>query len=115
MFTYTANNIRVIDGDTIECDIDLGFNITITKQKCRLAGINAPEMSTPEGPIATAALQHICDTQHITIVTTQTKNGSTKREKYGRWLATLYGTEPGPNINQQLVDTGHATPLTAAQ
>ena len=45
MYNYNATCIRVIDGDTIDADIDLGFSVKI-KKRIRLAGINAPESRT---------------------------------------------------------------------
>ena len=45
MYNYNATCVRVIDGDTIDADIDLGFSVKI-KKRIRLAGINAPESRT---------------------------------------------------------------------
>jgi endonuclease YncB( thermonuclease family) len=51
MYEYMAKVTRVIDGDTIEVEIDLGFKIKHTTI-LRLSGINAPELRTPEGVAA---------------------------------------------------------------
>ena len=45
MYNYNAKCIKVVDGDTIDAEIDLGFDIKVTK-RIRLAGINAPESRT---------------------------------------------------------------------
>ena len=45
MYNYNAKCIRVVDGDTIDAEIDLGFDIKVTK-RVRLGGINAPESRT---------------------------------------------------------------------
>ena len=45
MYNYNAKCIRVVDGDTIDAEIDLGFDIKVTK-RIRLGGINAPESRT---------------------------------------------------------------------
>ena len=45
MYNYNATCIRVVDGDTIDAEIDLGFDIKVTK-RIRLGGINAPESRT---------------------------------------------------------------------
>ena len=45
MYEYKAKLVRVVDGDTIDCEIDLGFDITV-RQRVRFAGINAPESRT---------------------------------------------------------------------
>ena len=46
MYEYPATINRVVDGDTIDVDIDLGFSIILKKQRVRLLGINAPESRT---------------------------------------------------------------------
>ena len=46
MYQYKAVLVRVIDGDTIDVDIDLGFDVWLKKQRVRLAGIDAPESRT---------------------------------------------------------------------
>ena len=45
-FIYHAELERVVDGDTIDITIDLGFNVKLHKQRCRLAGIDTPESRT---------------------------------------------------------------------
>ena len=45
MYNYNATCVKVVDGDTIDADIDLGFGVKI-KKRIRLAGINAPESRT---------------------------------------------------------------------
>ncbi len=45
MYNYNAKCIRVVDGDTIDAEIDLGFDVKV-KKRIRLAGINAPESRT---------------------------------------------------------------------
>ena len=47
-FIYNATVVRVIDGDTIECDLDLGMNLT-ARFPVRLLGVNAPELGTEAG------------------------------------------------------------------
>jgi micrococcal nuclease len=46
MYEYNVKVVRVIDGDTIDVDIDLGFNIVLKKQRIRLYGIDTPESRT---------------------------------------------------------------------
>ncbi len=93
-YRYNARNIRVIDGDTIEAEIDLGFRV-FRKDIFRLAGINAPERDKP----STSFLSMSIEGKNIVIE-------SKKAEKYGRWLATVFAD--GVNVNQALVDMGHA-------
>ena len=49
LYQYALRHIRVVDGDTLEGDIDLGFNVELKSVKVRLSGIDCPEKSTPEG------------------------------------------------------------------
>jgi micrococcal nuclease len=101
MWEYNAKVIRVIDGDTIEADIDLGFNLHYIA-KVRLAGINAPEMRTVEGPVAKAKLTELL-VAPLVIRTTLNK----EFEKYGRVLGVIYATGTN-NVNQQMISEGYA-------
>lgn len=101
--------VRVIDGDTIEADVDLGFGVTLRKQVFRLLGINAWETrghDRKRGLLAKQALQdHVagCDAMLETVAVPDGE----QREKYGRWLAILW-TPGGQCINRQMIDEGHA-------
>ena len=46
MFEYRSNLLKIIDGDTIDVDLDLGFSVVLKKQRIRLYGINTPESRT---------------------------------------------------------------------
>ena len=48
MYEYRAKVIKVIDGDTIDVDIDLGFGVILAKQRIRLYGIDTPESRTSD-------------------------------------------------------------------
>lgn len=107
MYEYNLQSVRVIDGDTLEAVIDLGFRITI-KETIRLAGINAPEMRTPAGPPAKAALIAMTmGWERLTIASEKSK-----QEKFGRWLGTLWGHSSGlvENLNRKMIQSGHAVP-----
>jgi endonuclease YncB( thermonuclease family) len=58
--------VRVIDGDTFVCDVDLGFYVR-ARMSCRLAGINAPEHDEPGGPEARAALAELLRRGFVTV------------------------------------------------
>lgn len=101
-YHYDVLDYRVIDGDTIECVLDLGFN-TQRKEVFRLKGIDCPEQNTEAGKIATGFLMsRLIEAQvveaPITIV-------STKFGKF-RWLGTLY--IDGVDMNEVMVEQGHA-------
>jgi endonuclease YncB( thermonuclease family) len=94
MYTYKAKLNRVVDGDTVNLTIDLGFRLTYTAN-CRLAGINAPEMSTEEGKVSKVALMQMLSTE-FTIE-------STGLDKYGRPVVRI------GSINDKMVEGGYAT------
>jgi micrococcal nuclease len=110
MFKYSAEITRVVDGDTVDCIIDLGFKV-FTKQRVRLFGINTPESRTRDkeekkrGKAATARLIAILFA-HANKITLE----SHEFGKYGRCLGVLWveGDEEPVNVNQMLVEEGHA-------
>ena len=69
MYHYKAKLVRVIDGDTIDVDIDLGFDVWLKRQRVRLAGIDAPESRTRNkaekvlGLAAKARLTELCSAE----------------------------------------------------
>ena len=118
IYIYKAELIRVVDGDTVELMIDLGFD-TSRKERFRLYGIDAPELNTLAGKASKAwlweALQPL-DAIYVQTIQLETK---AKRDKYGRFLAVLYGFEPvlssldGPKVNgcsfnAEMIREGHA-------
>lgn len=92
-----------MDGDTIHAEVDLGFDVRET-MTLRFMGINAPEMSTPEGVAAKAHLIELLGSASLTIRTEKDR-----REKYGRYLATLIRAD-GLDINKQMMLDGFALP-----
>lgn len=101
MYEYSATLIRVVDGDTIWVDLDLGLDIHHSID-LRLAGINAPEMKTYEGKAARGALIELLNRAGPMVVRTQ----KDKQEKYGRYLAVVIMGEV--NVNDAMVAGGHA-------
>ena len=108
MYEYRARIVRVIDGDTVKAEVDLGFHIS-SRMTMRLFGINTPEIkgvSRPEGLAARDFLIQLIDTYtHDTgELTIRTQKDAT--EKYGRLLATLLADNV--NLNEALIAAGHA-------
>lgn len=103
MNTYPATVLRVVDGDTLDVDLDLGFTIR-TRQRLRLNGLNAPEKNAPEGKAAKAWVAEWL-TEHGPELVVETH----AREKYGRWLATVSAAD-GACLNTDLIDAGIAAP-----
>lgn len=100
-YLYKANVLRVVDGDSVDFKIDLGFGI-FHDIKIRLLGINAPETSTPEGKVSRDWLKQQLPAGTPVLLLTQRD----KKEKYGRYLGTIYLN--GLDMNEELVKSGHA-------
>ena len=102
--------MKVVDGDTIDVDIDLGFNISYT-QRVRLAGIDTPESRTKDlkekalGLEVKDKLKKSIEAAKLVVVKTE-KPDST--EKYGRILGWVYLDGAAKSINEQLIDEGYA-------
>jgi micrococcal nuclease len=117
MYEYRATLLRVIDGDTVHLALDLGFDVTLNVTG-RLHGINTPEMNTPEGRAARDYLDGLINPYGPTLRSAQllVRTVKDKREKYGRYLVTLWRAteDPAtPSINERLITAGHAQPYPA--
>jgi micrococcal nuclease len=100
-YKYLAQVVRIIDGDTVDATVDLGFDVKLSA-RFRMLGINAPERNTKEGKESLARLAVLLPVGASVVVQT-TKD---KKEKFGRYLGTFL--MDGKSINQQLVDEGFA-------
>jgi len=117
---YQATLERVVDGDTVDIVIDLGFS-TFRKERIRLYGIDAPEINTEAGKLAKGFVEEwFWDNPKFFIETivAEGKNVS-KRDKYGRYLGTIASTYralsewvtdevQATTLNGQLIASGHA-------
>ena len=105
LYNYKATVVKVVDGDTVKLDIDLGCGVTLSKENVRLFGINAPETRGDERPEGLAAKKYLMSLlspgDEILIRTYKDKKG-----KYGRYLAFLYKEEICMNV--KMVTEGHA-------
>lgn len=101
MYEYSARVIRVVDGDTVHLEVDLGFDVK-RSDSFRFYGINAPEMKTPEGKVAKAYLETLIKPGDEVVLRTR----KDKREKYGRYLAQL--AVAGIDVNANMIESGHA-------
>lgn len=99
MYQYSAKLVRVIDGDTVVLDLDLGFKLWRSGESYRLGRIDAPEMNTAGGPVAKRALEDMLSGKSLSAVTS-------KADKFGRWLVELYADNV--NVNDWLVANGQA-------
>ena len=106
-YVRKAMVVRVVDGDTVELNIDLGCHIHVN-EICRLSGINAPETrgAADKAP-GLAAKAHLVDIIHPYVTIKMEKD----QGKFGRYLVTIWNPgdrEDGPTINDRMVTDGHA-------
>lgn len=111
MYEYRIKKVlKVVDGDTIDVDIDLGFNISYT-QRVRLAGIDTPESRTKDlkekalGLEVKDKLKKSIDSAKTVVVKTELPDSS---EKYGRILGWVYLDGDTRSLNEQLIEEGYA-------
>ena len=114
MFEYQCKIVKIIDGDTVDVDIDLGFGVWLKKQRIRLYGIDTPESRTRDleekkyGLVAKEFVEaHLPVGSIRTLTTVQDKTG-----KYGRILGKFKAydsyTDAWVNFNQLLIIKHHA-------
>ena len=111
MFEYYVKKVtKIVDGDTIDVDIDLGFSISFTS-RVRLAGIDTPESRTRDllekklGLEAKAYLKNAIDEAKTVVIKTEKMDSS---EKYGRILGWVFLDGSDKSINEEMIDVGHA-------
>ena len=111
MYEYKVNKLLgVIDGETIDVQIDLGFDVSFTS-RVRLSGIDTPESRTTDlkekkyGLEAKEWLKHRLESAKKIVIRTEKPDSS---EKYGRILGTLAIDDEPLSLNEQLVKAGYA-------
>ncbi len=111
-YEYWAEVRRVVDGDTVDVSVSLGFDI-YNHVRLRLLGINAPEThsvkhDSPEYAAGMAATEYLQQRLKVGSWIELKISSGRERGKYGRWLAEIF--VDGENINQEMVTAGHAEP-----
>jgi micrococcal nuclease len=102
--------LKIVDGDTIDANIDLGFDISLTK-RVRLNGIDTPESRTTDlkekalGLEVKEWLKHKLEGAKDILIKTQLPDST---EKYGRILGNLYINNESLSLNEQMVNAGYA-------
>jgi micrococcal nuclease len=94
MYQYNAIIRKVVDGDTIEIDIDLGLSVWVHNEKIRLYGIDTPEVygvkkGSPEWELGNLSSEFVKQTlkENVPVIISTIKD---KKEKYGRYLGVIY-------------------------
>lgn len=95
----------VHDGDTVNVRLDLGFDLTVYA-RCRIVGINAPELSTPEGRAARDYARALLPIDTPVLVT------SRGWDKYGGRIDADVTTHYGIDFGEAMLAGGHAKPYT---
>jgi micrococcal nuclease len=111
MYEYFVKEVtKVVDGDTIDVIIDLGFDIMFSS-RVRLAGIDTPESRTTDKAEKSLGLEskeylkkNLKDAKPI-VIKTEKMNSS---EKYGRILGWLYINDDTESINDKMINDGYA-------
>tara|TARA_B100000287_G_scaffold7774_1_gene7653 strand:- start:38 stop:448 length:411 start_codon:yes stop_codon:yes gene_type:complete len=107
MYRYKVDVTRVVDGDTVDVDIDLGFGMIYKKQRVRMKGIDTPESRTRDleekkfGLASKAFLKEQLKDQEIELV-------SHDKGKFGRILGELFIGSSAYSVNQLMIDNHHA-------
>ena len=108
MYEYKCKMVKVVDGDTVDVDIDLGFGVWMRDQRIRLYGIDTPESRTSddqEKVYGLAAKDFVVKWTNAGDLSLRTFKDD--RGKFGRILGEIwYGGEH--NVNQLLIDNHHA-------
>lgn len=111
MYQYAAKVVRVVDGDTIDIVIDLGFKIT-TNQRIRLAKINTPETYNVKRD-SEEYIKGLASKNHV-IQRLEANNNEIKVEtdkdtgKYGRYIGMIWLADSDISLNDELVEKGFA-------
>lgn len=120
MYRYKVDVTRVVDGDTVDVDVDLGFGMTYKKQRVRMVGIDTPESRTRDleekfyGKQSKYFLESLLEDKEVQLV-------SHDKGKFGRILGELFIVDSEPlkdglinnaagNVNKIMVDNYHAVP-----
>ena len=111
MYEYRAKIVKIIDGDTVDLDIDLGFGISLNNERVRIMGIDTPESRTRDkvekkfGLASKARLKELLGKD--TILKTQIgRGGEDMKGKFGRILGDFI--VDGKKAGEILIKEGHA-------
>jgi micrococcal nuclease len=107
-YTYKAIVVRVVDGDTVDVDIDLGFGVWFSNQRIRLLGVDTPECRTRDltekkfGLLAKSIVEGFCPVGKDILLQTELDD----KGKFGRILGIILSDDV--NVNEYLVENHYA-------
>jgi micrococcal nuclease len=111
MYQYKCKINKVLDGDTVDIDLDLGFNIVLANQRVRMAGVDTPESRTtnkeekPRGLLSKKKLGEKLPVGSWQIIETQRSDNND--DKFGRILG-VFILEDGTKVNDWLIKNNYA-------
>lgn len=114
MYEYKCKVNRVVDGDTVDIDIDLGFGVWLKDERVRIMGIDTPESRTRDktekvfGLAAKARLKELLGKQAI-LKTQVGKGGEDMKGKFGRILGDFIAPD-GRLVTEIMIEEGHCVP-----
>ena len=109
---YDVTVVKVVDGDTVDVDIDLGFGVTLKDERVRIMGIDTPESRTRDkvedlfGEAAKARLKELMKNGGK-LITTEDRKGEDMKGKFGRILGD-FRVADGRKVTEILIEEGHA-------
>src|SRR6056300_1499841 len=109
---YDVVVVKVIVGDTVDVDIDLGFGVTLRDERVRIVGIDTPESRTRDkvedlfGEAAKARLKELMK-DGAKLITTENKHGEDMKGKFGRILGDFRAPN-GDLVTDIMISEGHA-------
>ena len=113
MYEYKCKILRVVDGDTVDVDIDLGFGVWMHKERVRMMGIDTPESRTRDlvekafGLASKDRLKELLPVGSMSILKTENdKSGEDKKGKFGRILGDFFIEDK--RATDILIEEGHA-------
>jgi len=114
MYEYRVKVNRVVDGDTVDVDIDLGFGISLNDERVRIMGIDTPESRTSDktekvfGLAAKYKLQELLGETAI-LKTQVNKDGEDMKGKFGRVLGDFVAPD-GRMVTEIMIEEGYCVP-----
>ena len=112
MYEYKCKIVKIVDGDTVDIDLDLGFGVWLRDERVRIMGIDTPESRTSDkiekvfGLAAKDRLNSLLGGEAI-LLSQVTKDGENMKGKFGRILGN-FKTINGDNVADILMNEGHA-------
>ena len=110
---YEVKILKIVDGDTVDVDIVLGFGIVLTDERVRIMGIDTPESRTSDkvekvfGLASKERLKELLDKKAV-LITFDDKNGEDMKGKFGRVLGDFKVGDR--KVTEILIEEGHAVP-----